>query len=96
MSIHNSTNYGGGISAVDEKKFSYAEDAKAPSDIESGDMSPTYDDEDDFAEKKDLRTGLKQRHIQMIALAGTIGTVRVDMRSPCVLCTNIIAIGSFP
>lgn len=96
MSIHNSSAYGGGISAVDEKKFAYAEDAKAPSDIESGDMSPTYDHEDDFAEKKDLRTGLKQRHIQMIALAGTIGTVRAGMRSPYVSCTNIVSIGSFP
>jgi len=28
----------------------------------------------DFAEKRDLHRGLKQRHIQMIALAGTIGT----------------------
>ncbi|KIY49348.1 hypothetical protein FISHEDRAFT_41204 [Fistulina hepatica ATCC 64428] len=28
----------------------------------------------DFEEKKDLKRGLKQRHIQMIALAGTIGT----------------------
>ncbi|KZP01294.1 hypothetical protein CALVIDRAFT_543877 [Calocera viscosa TUFC12733] len=34
------------------------------------------DDEDivEFEEKKDLKRGLKQRHIQMIALAGTIGT----------------------
>ncbi|KDQ58665.1 hypothetical protein JAAARDRAFT_128741 [Jaapia argillacea MUCL 33604] len=28
----------------------------------------------EFEEKKDLKRGLKQRHIQMIALAGTIGT----------------------
>ncbi|KAE9401153.1 hypothetical protein BT96DRAFT_992357 [Gymnopus androsaceus JB14] len=30
--------------------------------------------EDVFVEEKDLRRGLKQRHIQMIAFAGTIGT----------------------
>ncbi|KAL9624679.1 MAG: hypothetical protein Q9160_001033 [Pyrenula sp. 1 TL-2023] len=36
----------------------------------------SYDTEDpvEFDEKKDLRRGLGQRHIQMIALAGTIGT----------------------
>ncbi|KAE9394481.1 hypothetical protein BT96DRAFT_998486 [Gymnopus androsaceus JB14] len=31
-------------------------------------------EEDVFVEEKDLKRGLKQRHIQMIALAGTIGT----------------------
>ncbi|KAF2716028.1 hypothetical protein K431DRAFT_324081 [Polychaeton citri CBS 116435] len=31
-------------------------------------------DFDEFAENKGLKRGLKQRHIQMIALAGTIGT----------------------
>ncbi|CAK3925356.1 proline-specific permease [Lecanosticta acicola] len=39
-------------------------------------VGAVYDGEEpvDFAEKKDLRRGLHQRHIQMIALAGTIGT----------------------
>ncbi|KAF2769845.1 amino acid transporter-like protein [Teratosphaeria nubilosa] len=41
------------------------------------DVVPVYDSDGEaveFDEKKELRRGLQQRHIQMIALAGTIGT----------------------
>ncbi|KAE9401156.1 hypothetical protein BT96DRAFT_965067 [Gymnopus androsaceus JB14] len=41
-------------------------------DIESA--SVHIKQEDVFVEEKDLKRGLKQRHIQMIAFAGTIGT----------------------
>ncbi|KAI0477522.1 putative general amino acid permease [Xylariaceae sp. FL0804] len=61
----------------DEKKVASVYDGAAASgDVEPGTVLPTYDGngQGDFAEKKDLRQGLKQRHIQMIALAGTIGT----------------------
>lgn len=80
MHIQNSVPYGEAISTTDEKKMPYTEDAKAHSDIESGEVIPIYEYDNDgpieFEEKKDLKRGLKQRHIQMIALAGTIGTVR--------------------
>ncbi|KAK3113531.1 hypothetical protein LTR53_009080 [Teratosphaeriaceae sp. CCFEE 6253] len=68
--------------SVDEKKQGPG-DVKADYDVE---IAPTYDEAGpvDFAEKKELRSnaeadrqarrGLHQRHIQMIALAGTIGT----------------------
>lgn len=58
---------------MDEKKVPYTED-RVPSDVENGDVNSGYDGSE-FDERKDLRRGLKQRHIQMIALAGTIGTV---------------------
>lgn len=81
--------YSGGIAAMDEKKSGYNDDPKHPVNIESGEIAPAYDDEGpvEFEEKKDLKRGLKQRHIQMIALAGTIGTVRsaVDLASKSVL-----------
>ncbi|KAI0016898.1 amino acid permease/ SLC12A domain-containing protein [Xylariomycetidae sp. FL0641] len=62
-----------------EKKASYVQDGIAtPPDVEHGTVLPTYvggdDGRVDFEEKKHLKQGLKQRHIQMIALAGTIGT----------------------
>ncbi|KAJ3984621.1 amino acid permease/ SLC12A domain-containing protein [Lentinula detonsa] len=43
-------------------------------DAESGSTGPVVGDEQVFEEEKELRRGLQQRHIQMIALAGTIGT----------------------
>ncbi|KAK4546103.1 hypothetical protein LTR36_002240 [Oleoguttula mirabilis] len=60
------------FSTEDEKNFN-KEAAKENYDIEN---VPVYDDEGpvEFAEKAELRRGLEQRHIQMIALAGTIGT----------------------
>lgn len=50
-------------------------DEKAPdyqSDV--GDIEAVTADLDHFAEIRDVRQGLKQRHIQMISLAGAIGT----------------------
>ncbi|KAH8823002.1 amino acid permease/ SLC12A domain-containing protein [Flagelloscypha sp. PMI_526] len=58
-------------SPVDEKSPDFAKVVDAEQQVEEID----YDrDVIDFEEKKDLKRGLKQRHIQMIALAGTIGT----------------------
>lgn len=67
----------GVVSVMDDHKGPYAEDVKRSTDVESGDISPLYDANGpvEFEEKKDLKRGLQQRHIQMIALAGTIGTV---------------------
>ncbi|KAH0123447.1 amino acid permease-like protein, partial [Aureobasidium melanogenum] len=61
---------------VDEKKFSNTKEGYLPSDVESGTVLPEYDQNGplEFEEKKDLKRGLNQRTIQMIALAGTIGT----------------------
>ncbi|KAJ3766365.1 amino acid permease/ SLC12A domain-containing protein [Lentinula raphanica] len=42
-------------------------------DVEIGPV-PVVEDERAFEEQNDLKRGLQQRHIQMIALAGTIGT----------------------
>ncbi|KIY48034.1 amino acid permease-like protein [Fistulina hepatica ATCC 64428] len=47
---------------------------KSPHDVERLPVEGEEDDIVEFEEKKDLKRGLKQRHIQMIALAGTIGT----------------------
>ncbi|KIK53872.1 hypothetical protein GYMLUDRAFT_77368 [Collybiopsis luxurians FD-317 M1] len=44
------------------------------SSLESGPPLDHVLEEEVFVEEKDLRRGLEQRHIQMIALAGTIGT----------------------
>ncbi|KAL1744916.1 amino acid permease/ SLC12A domain-containing protein [Schizophyllum fasciatum] len=52
-------------------------DEKGGDDVEAiahVDAVPNDMDIIEFEEKKDLRRGLHQRHIQMIALAGTIGT----------------------
>nr|OQO23832.1 hypothetical protein B0A51_09776 [Rachicladosporium sp. CCFEE 5018] len=56
-----------------EKKQYPLQDEKGVVDVEA---SPVYDDAGpvEFAEKAELRRGLQQCHIQMIALAGTIGT----------------------
>ncbi|KIK57558.1 hypothetical protein GYMLUDRAFT_46130 [Collybiopsis luxurians FD-317 M1] len=43
-------------------------------DIPVSHFLPRLVEQEVFVEKKDLKTGLEQRHIQMIALAGTIGT----------------------
>lgn len=43
-------------------------------DAEKYDVSPEFEEAAEFMEVKDLKQGLQQRHIQMIALAGTIGT----------------------
>lgn len=60
----------------DEKKFNTQEGYVPSSDVESGTILPKYDQNGpvEFEEKKDLKRGLNQRTIQMIALAGTIGT----------------------
>ncbi|KAF8852175.1 amino acid permease-like protein [Acephala macrosclerotiorum] len=61
----------------DPEKHAYPADSKAV----YNDATPVYADEAlgetevvEFTETKELRRGLHQRHIQMIALAGTIGT----------------------
>lgn len=56
----------------DEKNAPYGDDKKQV-DVVS---VPIYDQDGpvEFEEKQELRRGLQQRHIQMIALAGTIGT----------------------
>ncbi|KAK5123928.1 hypothetical protein LTR85_002125 [Meristemomyces frigidus] len=56
----------------EEKNFKHGE-MKGGYDVQD---VPVYDDAGpvEFAEKAELRRGLEQRHIQMIALAGTIGT----------------------
>ncbi|KAE9407564.1 hypothetical protein BT96DRAFT_971261 [Gymnopus androsaceus JB14] len=43
-------------------------------DMESGSIEQAGEDEQVFEEQLQLKRGLHQRHIQMIALAGTIGT----------------------
>lgn len=60
----------------DEKKVNTQEGYVPSSDVESGTILPEYDQNGpvEFEEKKDLKRGLNQRTIQMIALAGTIGT----------------------
>ncbi|KAH9908949.1 amino acid permease/ SLC12A domain-containing protein [Xylariomycetidae sp. FL2044] len=66
-----------GRAGTEEKKVSYVQDRPAaPPDVEYGVVLSAVgsDGPGDFDEKKDLKQGLKQRHIQMIALAGTIGT----------------------
>lgn len=68
------------MSSGDLEKTNYATDNKALSD--KGHDSPTSRDGreaavgivEDFGEKGELKQGLHQRHIQMIALAGAIGT----------------------
>lgn len=63
----------------DIEKTNYATDNKALSDPESP-QNHSRDGEaavgvvEDFGEKGELKQGLHQRHIQMIALAGAIGT----------------------
>ncbi|KAG9520299.1 amino acid permease, partial [Aureobasidium melanogenum] len=73
MSIHSPETV---IVQNDEKKFSNTQEGYLPSDVESGTVLPEYDQNGplEFEEKKDLKRGLNQRTIQMIALAGTIGT----------------------
>ncbi|OJJ41447.1 hypothetical protein ASPWEDRAFT_48024 [Aspergillus wentii DTO 134E9] len=69
-----STSTGLNIHQLSEKEVKKAAVASNPSedaDVEIGkkDVVPV-----EFGEVKDLRRGLHQRHIQMISLAGTIGT----------------------
>lgn len=57
-----------------EKQTIYASAVGAPtysSNLEEGETA-------EFGEVKELRRGLHQRHIQMIALAGCIGTVNTS------------------
>ncbi|GAB7348191.1 hypothetical protein MBLNU459_g6195t1 [Dothideomycetes sp. NU459] len=67
---------GSAVGAFDEKKLPFTQDAETAADVEAGEVVPVYDNNGpvEFEEKKDLKRGLKQRHIQMIALAGAIGT----------------------
>lgn len=60
----------------EDKKPSNTQEKYVASDVESGTILPEYDQNGplEFEEKKDLKRGLNQRTIQMIALAGTIGT----------------------
>lgn len=53
---------------------SFEADEKAPYHVNTAPLENHDEETPEFAEKKDLRRGLGQRHIQMIALAGTIGT----------------------
>ena len=75
--MHHPSSSDGEVSGVGDMKLPYTEDTKHSTDVETGEIAPAYDDFGpvEFEEKKDLRRGLAQRHIQMIALAGTIGTV---------------------
>jgi amino acid transporter len=59
-----------------EKKLSHTDEKYVSSDVEYGTVLPEYDQNGplEFEEKKELKRGLNQRTIQMIALAGTIGT----------------------
>lgn len=61
---------------MEEKKISHTQEGYVASDVESGTILPEYDQDGplEFEEKKELKRGLNQRTIQMIALAGTIGT----------------------
>ncbi|KAI4764410.1 amino acid permease-like protein [Aureobasidium sp. EXF-3400] len=60
----------------EEKKPSHTDEKYVSSDVEYGAVIPEYDQDGpiEFEEKKELKRGLNQRTIQMIALAGTIGT----------------------
>ncbi|KAI5236630.1 amino acid permease-like protein [Aureobasidium subglaciale] len=60
----------------EEKKVSHTQEGYLASDVESGTILPEYDQDGpvEFEEKRELKRGLNQRTIQMIALAGTIGT----------------------
>ncbi len=65
-------------SPVSDPEKNVSSDKKGP----YGDSTPVYVDEAlgetevaGFEETRELKRGLHQRHIQMIALAGTIGTV---------------------
>jgi amino acid transporter len=60
----------------EEKKLSHTDEKYVSSDVEYGSVQPDYDQNGpvEFEEKKELKRGLNQRTIQMIALAGTIGT----------------------
>ncbi|KAF9073344.1 amino acid permease/ SLC12A domain-containing protein [Rhodocollybia butyracea] len=63
------------MSALDEKdKKTYI--SGWSNDVEPIVSDAPAEDEQVFAEERELKRGLQQRHIQMIALAGTIGTVR--------------------
>ncbi|KAJ3741231.1 amino acid permease/ SLC12A domain-containing protein [Lentinula detonsa] len=55
------------------KEKDYFDGSNEKLDVEIG-PTPVVEDERAFEEQKDLKRGLQQRHIQMIALAGTIGT----------------------
>lgn len=64
--------------SADPEKNALSSDRKGPYDA----AAPVYVDEAlgetevaGFEETRELKRGLHQRHIQMIALAGTIGTV---------------------
>lgn len=96
MSVQHSAPYDHGVNTVDEKKLPYTEDTKGSSDIESGEVSPVYDDDGpvEFEEKKDLRRGLKQRHIQMVGLYSTVcqaltnSKFRLPWREPSALVSS--------
>ncbi|KAE9378092.1 amino acid permease-like protein [Stipitochalara longipes BDJ] len=61
---------------LDPERVVYAQEKKTSDDVET----PVYAGDEglgenkEYGEVKELRRGLAQRHIQMIALAGTIGT----------------------
>jgi amino acid transporter len=74
MSIHNPDAIKEG--GMEEKPSLTTRGQYVASDVESGQVVPQYDNDGpvDFEEKKELKQSLNMRIIQMIALAGTIGT----------------------
>jgi len=78
MSVQNHSPPGGETAILDDKKGPYEARSGEATEVETGDIAPVYDYDGplEFGEERDLKRGLKQRHILMIALAGTIGTVR--------------------
>ncbi|KIK69259.1 hypothetical protein GYMLUDRAFT_255802 [Collybiopsis luxurians FD-317 M1] len=61
--------------SFNEKEKSISDGSSHKLDVEANFQAPILEDNSAvFQEEKDLKRGLKQRHIQMIALAGTIGT----------------------
>jgi amino acid transporter len=61
---------------TEQKKLPHTDEKPVSPDVEYGAVLPDYDQDGplEFEEKKELKRGLNQRTIQMIALAGTIGT----------------------
>jgi yeast amino acid transporter len=64
------------MSDLEHQKDGYAGEKAIPIGTQEADISPGYMEEmpENFEEVGHMKQGLHQRHIQMIALAGTIGT----------------------
>lgn len=79
-----------------EKAPAYVSEEKGGSGLSSRDgdrpVVGEVSDVTNFAEVGELKQGLKQRHIQMIALAGAIGTVSSIVLGLPSLCPHTIGI----